>query len=64
MQVVIVVEIQRHPMGVGGAGDHVNESGAELQTTFGDSVMVHSYYGFNRSMQGDAIERALDLVGI
>ena len=40
MQVVIVVEVQRDPMGVGGAGDHVDESGAELQTTFGDSVMV------------------------
>ena len=40
MQVVIVVEVQRDPMGVSSAGNHVDESGAELQATFGDSVMV------------------------
>ena len=40
MQVVVVVEVQRDPMGVDSAGNHVDESGAELQTTFGDSVMV------------------------
>jgi hypothetical protein len=64
MQVVIVVEVQRYPMGVGSAGDHVDESGAKLQTTFGDSVMVQFVLRFNWSMQGDAIERARKLVGI